>query len=191
MLVLSTQAIFIALTQRSWRGVYWFYLVRPSVYLWTEYSPDPFHIYTSYQATSEDVFKIEKFEVLANSLNLWLWLGIQYELVSNMGNNGAAGVSSEPRHSSCSSCYLIGANGSTLFDSQYPFYQHGSSLTPAWINDHMPCKVQDEITYSVPNFNSCTIEVWEWISKIFYTSFQTPRNTPVLGHLPIKRHSDW
>ena len=38
-----------------------------------QYSPDPFNIYTSYQATSEGVkvfFKIQKFEVLANSLNL-------------------------------------------------------------------------------------------------------------------------
>ena len=52
-----------------------------SVRLWTEscplcifYSPDPFHIYTSYLATSEGVshvfFKFFNFEALANSLNL-------------------------------------------------------------------------------------------------------------------------
>ena len=41
-----------------------------------QYSLDPFHIYTSYQATSEGVShvktfsKIQNFEVLANSLNL-------------------------------------------------------------------------------------------------------------------------
>ena len=27
----------------------------------------------------------------------------------------------------------------------------------------MPIKVWDEITYPVPNFNGCTVEVWEWI----------------------------
>ena len=72
--------------QRSWRGVYWFHLVHlpvcssvdsiVSVLYLPQYLLDPFHIYTSYQATSEgvspckDFFKIEKFEVLANSLNL-------------------------------------------------------------------------------------------------------------------------
>ena len=29
----------------------------------------------------------------------------------------------------------------------------------------MPSKVWDEITYPFPNFNGCTVEVWEWISK--------------------------
>ena len=51
-----------------------------------QYSPDPFYIYTSYQATTEGVsrvkffFKIQKFEILANSLNLFS-LGIQYESI--------------------------------------------------------------------------------------------------------------
>ena len=35
-------------------GVYWFLLVRMYMYL-QQYSPDPFYIYTSYQATSEGV----------------------------------------------------------------------------------------------------------------------------------------
>ena len=70
-------------------GVYFFHLVRlpicPSVdrivsalYL-LQYSPDPFYIYTSYQVTSEGssrgkgfCFKIEKNEVLGNSLNFYL-----------------------------------------------------------------------------------------------------------------------
>ena len=68
------------------RGVYWFHLVRLSVcpsvdrivsalYL-QQYSSDPFHICTSYQATSEDVSRVmvvSKFKkklILANSLNL-------------------------------------------------------------------------------------------------------------------------
>ena len=33
----------------------------------------------------------------------------------------------------------------------------------------MPNKVWDEITYALPNFNSYTIEVWEWISNFIHT----------------------
>ena len=36
---------------------------------------------------------------------------------------------------------------------------------PAWISGHMPSKVWDEIIYPFPNFNGCTVEVWEWISN--------------------------
>ena len=36
---------------------------------------------------------------------------------------------------------------------------------PAWISDYTHFKVWNEITYPFPNFNSCTIEVWEWISN--------------------------
>ena len=57
--------------QRSWRVVYCFHLVRPSVrpsvdkillalYL-LQYLPDSFHIYTSYQATSEGVSLVKFF----------------------------------------------------------------------------------------------------------------------------------
>ena len=38
--------------------------------------------------------------------------------------------------------------------------------------DHMPSKVWDEIAYPFPNITSCTVEVWECISKfipqVFY-----------------------
>ena len=37
------------------------------------------------------------------------------------------------------------------------------TLIPAWISSYVSSKVWDEITYPFPNFNSCTIEVWEWI----------------------------
>ena len=98
------------------KGVYWYHLVRLSVrqcvcpsvdrivsalYL-LQYSPDPFHIYTSCQATSDSVsrgkfFKIRKFEVLANPSNLsfllclvltWhpLWTGQFYG--QSWGNEG-------------------------------------------------------------------------------------------------------
>ena len=46
-----------------------------------------------------------------------------------------------------------------------PFHKHGLTLIPAWISDHMPSKVWDEITYPFPNFNGTTVEVWVWISN--------------------------
>ena len=42
-----------------------------------------------------------------------------------------------------------------------PFYQHGLTLIPAWISDHMHSKLWGEITYSFPNFNGAIVEVWE------------------------------
>ena len=39
------------------------------------------------------------------------------------------------------------------------FYQHGLTLIPAWISNHMPGKVWDEITYPFLNFNGCTVKV--------------------------------
>ena len=41
----------------------------------------------------------------------------------------------------------------------------GLTLIPAWISNHMPSKVWDEATYTFPNFNGCTVNVWEWISN--------------------------
>ena len=32
------------------------------------------------------------------------------------------------------------------------------------MSNHIHYKVWDEIIYSFPNFNSATIEIWEWIS---------------------------
>ena len=46
------------------------------------------------------------------------------------------------------------------------FYQLEVSLTPAWIRNHMHCKVWDEITFPFPNFNGFTVEVWKWISNM-------------------------
>ena len=31
--------------------------------------------------------------------------------------------------------------------------------------DHVPSKVKGEITYPFPNFNGCTVEVWELIGN--------------------------
>ena len=76
--------------QRSCCGVYWFHSVRPSIrpsvlhpvstLKRLQFWLDPFHIYTSYEATSEGVLcvqfleKISKFEYLANFCYLQLWL---------------------------------------------------------------------------------------------------------------------
>ena len=35
----------------------------------------------------------------------------------------------------------------------------------AWISNYIQHKAWDEITYSFPKFNGCTVEVWEWISN--------------------------
>ena len=45
------------------------------------------------------------------------------------------------------------------------FYWHGLTLFPAWIINHMPSKVWNEITHLFPNFNGAVVGVWEWISN--------------------------
>ena len=40
-----------------------------------------------------------------------------------------------------------------------PFYWHGLTSILAWISDHMPSKVWDEITYPFVSFNRATFEV--------------------------------
>ena len=107
-------------------GVYWFHLVRlslcPSVdrivsalYL-QQYLPDPFHIHTSYQATSGGVLHVTFVSKYLN-LNFWqillicnfdfdmFWLGIQYESVAWVIIR-RQGIFSERRHSSCSNYHL-------------------------------------------------------------------------------------
>ena len=71
------------------------------LYAYHRYSTDPFHIYTSYHATSEGVLRVKLFSKFKDFFwqILWIrnfdfylfWLGIQYELVNNMGNHGSAG----------------------------------------------------------------------------------------------------
>ena len=40
-----------------------------------------------------------------------------------------------------------------------------TNFNPRWIINHTPCNVWDEITYPFPNFNGCTVDVWEWINN--------------------------
>ena len=44
----------------------------------------------------------------------------------------------------------------TVFDYyQGPYYQHGLPLSPAWISNHIPNKVWDEIIFRLKNLNGC------------------------------------
>ena len=49
--------------------------------------------------------------------------------------------------------------------SQDPLYQHELTLIPAWISNHLPSKVWNEIAHPFPNLSGTTIEVWERISN--------------------------
>ena len=49
--------------------------------------------------------------------------------------------------------------------SRGAFYYHGLTFIPAWISNHMPSEVWDEITYPFSNVNGATVEIWEWISN--------------------------
>ena len=39
------------------------------------------------------------------------------------------------------------------------------NLIPTWISNYMSNKEWDKITYQFPNFNGCTVEIWEGISN--------------------------
>ena len=52
------------------------------------------------------------------------------------------------------------------------FYFHELTLIPAWISNHMPSKMWDEIIHPFPNSNGCTVEVnglvvWDTITYPF------------------------
>ena len=77
-----------------------------------QFSLDPFHIYTSYKATSESVSHIKfltKFKIwiltFVFNLQLWLCLFLTWELmwITSIGNQWVAVDFSERIHSSCSS----------------------------------------------------------------------------------------
>ena len=54
---------------------------------------------------------------------------------------------------------FINISGAETETFQDPFYKHRLTFIPSWINNHIPSKVWDEITYAFPNFNGCTVEV--------------------------------
>ena len=41
-------------------------------------------------------------------------------------------------------------------DNRSLFYKHSLTLIPAWLSNHMTCKVWDEIIYPFPNFKGVT-----------------------------------
>ena len=53
--------------------------------------------------------------------------------------------------------------------SKGPLYEHRLTLISAWISNYFHYNVWDEITYLFPNFNGCTVEVWEWINNSIHT----------------------
>ena len=41
-----------------------------------------------------------------------------------------------------------------------PFNWYGLTFNPAWISNHIPSTMRDEITFPLPNFNGAIVEVW-------------------------------
>ena len=65
-------------------------------------------------------------------------------------------------------CFGVQCFSFQSFDhGQYQLSGHMPSLSliPTCISNYIHYKVWDKITYPFPNFNSCTVEVWEWISN--------------------------
>ena len=66
---------------------------------------------------------------------------------------------------SCYSEALMGhCNGVNLYH-QGPLLLTCLNLMSALISNYVIIKLWDEFTYLFPNFNGCTVEVWEWISN--------------------------
>ena len=55
------------------------------------------------------------------------------------------------------------------------------NLNPAWISIYINYKVWDEISYPFPNFNGCTVEVYEWISNFILHFYSACDYLSVLG----------
>ena len=66
-------------------------------------------------------------------------------------------------HSIANSLFTV--LGFVIHNNQDPFYWHGLTSISAWVSNHMSNKLWDEVTYPFPNFNSCTVEVLEWIDN--------------------------
>ena len=58
------------------------------------------------------------------------------------------------------------------------------TLLLTWISNHRPNKMWDEIPYPFPNFNDCTVEVWEWISNFIPHFIMDVINYPCLRYHP-------
>ena len=60
-----------------------------------------------------------------------------------------------------------GVSRSDMLPSRGPFHWNGLILIPIWISNYIHSKVWDDFFYPFPNFNGCTVEIWEWI--IYFT----------------------
>ena len=93
--------------QPSWRGLYWLHLVCLSVCPFVRLSILSSN-FRKCVVHNFFFFKIHKFEILANSLNLYLWLCLVLTCdpiwINSVVIMGRQGVSSECRRSGCSSC---------------------------------------------------------------------------------------
>ena len=69
-----------------------------------------------------------------------------------------------PRHCLNQGWLTLMAHVHTIND---PFYWHGLTLIPAWISNHIQCKMGDDITYPFSNFNGCSR--WSFgMDKLFH-----------------------
>ena len=57
---------------------------------------------------------------------------------------------------------------------QEPLLPTWINFDPAWISNYIHYEMWNEITYPLPNFNGCTVEVWELVSSF---------NPDFTGHL--------
>ena len=55
-------------------------------------------------------------------------------------------------------------------DTRGPFDKRGLTLNPTLINNYMPGKVWDEISFPFSNFKDATGDIWEWISYLIPNS---------------------
>ena len=55
--------------------------------------------------------------------------------------------------------------GLVIYSTSGPFYWRGSTLIPAWTSNYIHYNVWDEIIHPFPNFNGCTVDIWELISN--------------------------
>ena len=66
--------------------------------------------------------------------------------------------------------HLLKPIGLSIFIKDYPALLGSLLLTQinflVWISNHTPNKVWDKIIHPFPNFNGCTVKVWEWISNV-------------------------
>ena len=65
----------------------------------------------------------------------------------------------------CDYSYMLYYSIHDASNREGPFFLTPNKFNPS-INNHIPSKMWDEISYLFPNFNCATVEVWERIKKI-------------------------